>query len=199
MLKTWDYGAPYIEAGQSFRLGFALVDVYDEMTLPYDPLEYSEWVGFTVFIESGDGLSCPDTSIYEGESFNVEGGGGNSGEVSPATTFSEFQDDVQDNQCYNALYAIAQNVIAMDFVTTTPDVSASPIVGHDTEPADAYEHEHVTNYGLYEVVPYDYVSFAVTYDDDYLSIGWMCEDSINCPVEEIARYDADDGQVLIVL
>jgi len=185
MLKTWDYGAPYIEVGQSFRLGFALVDVYDEMSLPYDPYEYSEWVGFTVFIESGDGLTCPDYSIYDGDSFNVEGGGGNSGEVSPANTFSDFQDHVQDGQCYNALYAIAQNVIAMDFVTTGP------------APSD--DDEVVTNYGLYEVVPYDYVSFAVTYDDDYLSIGWMCEAAINCPIEEVARYDADDGQVLIVL
>lgn len=107
MLKTWDYGAPYIEVGQNFRIGFALVDVYDEMSLPYDPYEYFEWVGFTMIIEDGDGLTCPDTSIYEGESFNVEGGGGNSGEVSPNTTFSDFQDAVQDAQCYNALYAIA--------------------------------------------------------------------------------------------
>lgn len=194
MLKTWDHGAPYIEVGDTFRLGFALVDVYD--TTPFDPLEYSEWVGFTMTIDSGSPLSCPDYSVYDGDSFNTAGGGGNSGELSPATTFSAFQSDVQTNLCYNALYAIANDVITMSFTTV---VGSSPVVGHDTGPSDPYDHDHVTNLGVVQRKPYDFLSFAVSYDDDYLSIGWMCKAVLNCPVTEVARYNADDGLVLIVL
>lgn len=144
MLKTWDHGPPYITVDTDFRLGFTLVDVYD--TTPFDPLAYSEWVGFTVFIDEGMPLSCPDYTIYDGDSFNTEGGGGNSGTLTPATTFSAFQAHVQGTLCYNALYAIANDVITMSFST---HVGSSPVVGHDTSPSDPSEHDHVTNYGVY--------------------------------------------------
>merc|ERR1712072_364955 len=99
-------------------------------------MEYSEWIGYTVEIVSGDGLTCPDNSIYDGE-------------------------------CFNAMYMVATNVVSMGFVTT------EPIVGHDTSPSDPYEHDHVTCVADLDVEPYNYISVAVEYDDDYLSIGWM--------------------------